>query len=453
MIVQSTNPIVEFKKFNSKINSLESYYRFTPYNTLKYISEQNLQSYSYSRSANSFSGDFSLTVKDNSDNEGTGFLDQIDTLDVVYIYENGGEIPDFIGLVTNVSYNANAANFQKILTISGKEVSYLFEYLTMSLDATAMAYIGDFIQQDAQNNILKLSMENNVSIKQAVISIFNDFCRLGTDKASGLTNVQVINMIKVIYGEDFIEDGNENFRYPISSNFYTDSTINILSYIRNLLPENVYEIYGTLINGKPKLRIRENPYSGDKWLSLEYFDLKNHVDIITNYTVTRSIEEVYNVFFSYIEGSPLDPSFYNKKAAADKDGYGGEIQSIPDKIKKYGYKPLLCNFIGYKSNDKDQKLNKTFQELNTKLKNWYGNLDDMYDLSIGIVNTHDIKQKVGDKIKFLGGEFYIAGETHNWQYGQNPRINYDCTRGGVYDIKGNFLEKIKNITIKYSEWR
>ena len=51
----------------------------------------------------------------------------------------------------------------------------------------------------------------------------------------------------------------------------------------------------------------------------------------------------------------------------------------------------------------------------------------------------------GDIILFLGGEFYVEGVTHSWNYGAGGEINLSVSRGGKYE-NGSFKGEIPNFT-------
>ena len=59
----------------------------------------------------------------------------------------------------------------------------------------------------------------------------------------------------------------------------------------------------------------------------------------------------------------------------------------------------------------------------------------------------------GEKVKFLGGEFYVEGISHNWTYGQGGDINLSVSRGGEYQDGSftplkDFTKRIKLLETK-----
>lgn len=203
-------------------------------------------------------------------------------------------------------------------------------------------------------------------------------------------------------------------------------------------------------DGKPQLRIREKPFDADDWNSLTAKTI-NPIEVI-NYNLSKSIDEVYTVFYSYVEGSPLSPDFYNKLYAT-KDGYDA-VNTAKQKI--YGYKPMQCNFVGFniEKYDDDKVTNSMKNKisfLNNRMAKWYGNLDEMYKAVITCIQISGYEQaKPGDKIKFLDGEFYVTGTDHSWSYEAAPKITYHCERGGYYN-NGDFA-KLNSVSRPMAEF-
>lgn len=460
-VTQSVSPtILVYSHENKRV-----YYEFSA--NSHDLSGKNLQSYSFLKSINNFTGTFQFTVKENIENytKGLSFYNNVRNLDVVVIKEN--QDIDFIGVITSVSFSGVANGFQKVINISGKSIEYLFEYLTISLDATAMAWAGSSINTAIANISAKLSTNEDgtakgcVAVKDAFKSIYNEFVTVAKDHAT-LSNVAIINLIEDWFGTDYIVcDSKLEFKYPISSNLFTNGTCNFISYLKNLLPQNVYEIFGVIEGGKPKIKIREVPFSAENWKNLGSITIDPLY--LEQYTTTKSIEEVYTVFYSYVEGSPVSPEFQEVLNAIQMGKNANTAPAAYDsnKIAKYGYKPLKCNFIGFRTEvavETEDTFISNIKELNEKLKNWYGNLDTMLDATFVVVKKNDaniytIKNglgNIGEKIKFNKGQFYIAGVEHSWRYGSSVKITYHCERGGHYDNAGNYNELL-DITAPYGE--
>lgn len=309
-----------------------------------------------------------------------------------------------------------------MISIQGKSIEWLFETLTIATDVTAMSFAGQFWNTDNANITLKLTQnKSNVAVKESLQTIYDDFVN-SVRKNTSLSNFKIADLIQFWYSDkgtkaiDIFEiDDNLKFYFPIASNMYSNNAVNYISYIKGILPSNVYEMYGTVIDGKPKIKVRLMPFSKNTWNKLDAKTID--ASVLTDYTVQRSGEEVYTAFLAYIQGSPLDPEFMARAMGTIK---GNPNAKLIEKAQKYGYKPLQCNFIGYPQNfvkedtkvENEEKEKLSLQEavgrLTETMAEWYGNLDEMYDATIGIVNVFtNNNPKIGDKIRFLMVNFML----------------------------------------------
>lgn len=451
VVTHSPKVILKDYKGNTK-------YEFSHKFNSAYPSGMNLLSYSFQKSISNFTSQWNISIKEDP-NSSNRVFDVLEGLDVVEIYETDKNTPDYIGIVVNISYSAQSKG-QKIINVSGYGIEWLFEYITISLDATAMAFLGKFVELDSTGIMTQLTLNGldssgeakNVNIAEAVKVIYKSFTEAVNGKAKDLSNSDIVKMLEKWFTKDFVIDKGLKFQYPIASNMFRNSTISMLPYIRNLLPENAYEIYLYMNNGKPKMMIRENPFdlNSSGWFGLPSKQIK--AEVLTDYTLTRSINEVYTAFYSYIEGSELSQDMSQKIFANDK-GYGTAERS--SKLSKYGYKPLCVNFVGfnteYCSNSKvKSSMQNKIKKLNERIKVWYENLDEMYDATIGMVVVPGVNYPaIGERALFLDGEFYVTGEDHQWNYGGISKLILHCERGGSY--KNNKFSCLKNITKKLAE--
>lgn len=469
-IIQTSFPEIKFFRSFSKNVCYQIFRKDSAF-----TSGCNLLSYSFTRSMNNYVGSFTLSMKEDIKGKDL-FIDRVKNLDVVEIIENGE--PVFFGVITSISYSALANGLNKTVNISGKSIEYLFDYLNISFNVSAMAYSDTMVQTEISNLNLKWAQNsgnNPVSVETFLSQSFDTFCDVA-QKFETLSNVTIIQMIKEWYGENpWKVSGGMKFKYPITNNMFNDDTVTFMTYLRYFFPNNVYEVFGIIENGVPKLKVRECPFDGQQfgwltdkfgsrywgimagdWGNLKEFPVKS--ENLTDYTLTKTIDEVYTAFYSFIEGSAIDPTFYeniqNIKEGSKSSGTFAYINK--EKKSIYGYKPLRVNFLGFniEKADDDQvneDLQNNLKELNERIGKWYENLDEMYNATISIILLVKDKQAhIGDKLSFLDGEFYITGEQHTWKYGNSPKITYTCERGGNYDKFGNF-SPLLNVTRHLSE--
>ena len=465
MDVLSQAPQPTIKCYHSIVNGKadnELYQSFTP--TSLDRAGKNLQSYSFEQSLENFGGSFSFTVKEDipKNDSYSSFMDEVKPLDVIVVSENGdGKRTDFIGVVTKISVGGISSNLTKTVTISGRSIEWLFSYYTMNTDIKACIF-----QNDAANAVLKLDLAKKggtepIKIKDIVVACLKTFNEYATkiDKSNNINNVEISNtivgeIIKNWYGtdfSDFVETSDDTFLYPISSNLFDSGKINVIDYIRKLLPTPIYEIYGYINDmNKPKLGVRKVPFNNPET------NYKIDPVHLTDFTLTRSCEEVYTAFMPYIEGSSMSADFYMNLQAAEsgeEKGYNAALAN-KDKVSIYGYQLLTCSFVGYNQNPKtgeEEIDNKSLQDLAAELNKWFGNLDEMFNGDFTLVNiTENQAAKIGDWIKFANGMFYINSANHTWNYGDNPMINYQVSRGGKW-INGEF-KPLENLSVIYREF-
>ena len=403
-------------------------------------SGKNLLSCSWKRSRDEFSGQFNFTVKEDvslppysESNTARPFLDMVEPMDVIAIKNDStSDKYDFIGIVTDISVSATAGSFQKSISISGKSIEHLFEMYCISLDATAMQWAGESANtQSLQNNFVASlsSKSDSVTIKDTFMSIYKQFDDVAK-KHPGVSNTRISQMIDTWFDADYIDcDKDLKFKMPISSNLFSDSVVKLPDYVRNLLPQPVYEFYGTVKNGKPVVVIRENPFDHNDWKELDVFHVD--ADYLTSYALTRSNGEVYTVFIPYVAGSVLDQNFYQVQST--KEGYPHSAVD-KEKLAVYGYRPLNCNFVGFKTEGTpSDTLTEVFKELAERLKTWYGKLDEMYDANLAMVLSRKTGMpQVGQRLAFARGEFYVTGTDFSWSYGGSPTVKVRAERGAYY---------------------
>lgn len=438
---------------------------FTNYYTFDVIGNtgRTLLSYNFSKSIESISGSFSFSFEEvtgsklsfDSGAPAELVMDKIKALDLVSIYEHDSLV--FLGVVTDISFSATSGNVQKRVQVKGKSIEYLFEILQVSLDVTAMSFANsEALNVDLKDNLCKQQKDSDgtrtetaLSIEEGLNTAFDSFRKV-VETYKEVSSVQILQMIDTVYGSskitDYLDSQDLSFLYPISSNLYSDSTIKFVDFLRHLLPSPVYEIYGYIENEKPKLAIREAPFDKSVWIGLKRLTISP--DVLTSYSFNKSCAEVYTTFLSYIEGSLIQPDFY-KRAYATEAGYESQAK-LPEKIAKYGYRPMEVTFIGFYTgrDDKETKrLNtevaKKMKSLNERLREWYGNLDEMYSGTITFVNV-DYQQSelpgIGGRVAVGKNEFYVKQEQHDWQYNAAPTITYNVDRGGQYMQDGSFVE-------------
>ncbi len=442
--IQSASPVIKLYHFTNNKKDLYHIFSASDKNNL-YSSGQNLQNYSFQRSTNTLTGSFSLTVKEDVKvlKEDDYFMNKVSTFDLVEIYEKNEQKLDFMGIITSVSYNADASSLSKYISIQGKSAIYLLDSLNICMDVTAMAISETGIQSEMED-ILLTAQNYTDSVKTALQEVYNKFIEIVKKKATNVSNSGLVDFISLCFNTNNIVKvvpDNLEFVLPLVSTFFNNSVVTYPQYIQGYFDSNIYELFENIENGKQNITLRLKPFDFTDWNNLKTKEIKA-IELVS-YTFSKSIDQVYTTFYSSIEGSEYSAEYYVR--ANDKNF----LEQNNNKLALYGYKPLRATFSGYQPNQ-NKDLGIKFKELNKKLRNWYENLDEMYSGTITVINLKDEDAiTIGNKLSFIGGEFYITGEDHQWNYGSSPRIIYHVERGGEY--KNGKFSMLKNITKPLNE--
>ena len=459
VVAQAPQPTIKcFHSFKDNKATQELYQKFTP--SSSDVSGKNLQSYNFERSLENFGGSFSFTIKEDTEHlNDEPFMDKVQPLDVIVISESGyEEKADFIGVVTTISVGSIASNLNKVVTVSGKSIEWLFSFYNINCDIKCTIFNNDEANKMFKADLANKDGEEGISIKDIVVASIDTF-RTQVSKIDGggssvISNFLIGDLIDTWFKDDYIEASKDKFAYPISSNMFDSGHINVIDYLKKLLPSPIYEIFSYIDDkGNPKLVFRMVPYDNPK---AAYTINPTH---LTDYTLTRNCEEVYTAFMTYIEGTDLSPDFYMNLATVEEEKLKGYNFSQPSKEKaaKYGYQLLTCSFVGYNDDPKAASDNQKIQEMNEDLERWFSKLDEMYNGDFTLVNYINEKNgdetikkaKIGDWLSFAKGLYYVVSEKHSWSYGDNPMINYQVTRGGEYS--GNDFKPVQKLSAIYKE--
>ena len=449
MIVERQAPQPTIKCYHSVENGAATkklYQEFTPNSSN--ISGKNLQSYNFERSLDNFGGSFSFTVKEDIigvEEEKNTFMDQVEPLDIIVISESGTEKIDFIGVVTTVSIGGIASNLNKVVTVSGKSIEWLFTYLNINCDIKIAIFNNASANATMKTDFADENGTTGFSIKKTVSASIATF-RGQVEKNKTISNFIVGEIIDNWFIGDYIDADSDTFAYPISSDMFQMGKVNVIDFIKKLLPPPIYEIYCYIDNNNPKLRVRKVPFDNPE------SETSIKPELLTDYTLTRNCEEVYTSFLTYIEGTKLSPDYWMNLQAAEGELKGYNFsQTNLEKVGMYGFQLLTCSFVGYNSSSKSKLDEDTISILNQDLERWFSRLDEMYSGDFTMVNlVNSTNARMGEWVKFAKGLYYVVSERHSWNYGDNPMLNYQVIRGGEYS-KGEF-KPITKLSAIYKEF-
>jgi hypothetical protein len=422
-----------------------------------------LQAYSFSTSVNDPKGAFSLTFYPDDDNglyKDKSIFDMIEEMDIVLIYEQTDEKGNYpyaayTGVVRKKRLVAQMTEDgpRRSIVVSGHSIAGLVHEFYISMDTQAMV-ITDEIASSRQIEVeltrqLLRSDNKPIKVAEAIDIIWKGFLDLSS-RYKLLSTPKVAEILKKWIGENPFDIDDSSFYYPIGSVFYGQNTKNFYSVIESLIPRPVYEIFPYTSKGETKVKIRIAPFDSGKWSNLNPDNKTIDPVLLKSFDLTQSDEEVYTVFFAYLDGYPMQIDKALILSSQKVKGLPGVVLD-EDKFGIYGYRPLYLSFHGYyKSTEEDTDTSEELKKLNKTLKEWFGNLEEMYTGNITM--STDVSAEMpnaGEKIPFLGGEFYVVSSEHRWNYGGNPETSLSISRGG--DYSGGSFNELNDVSERYRE--
>jgi hypothetical protein len=416
---------------------------------------RQLLNYQFQESVDDVRGAFSFTVENETIPESGGkkitTFDRVKLRSIVKIYE-GGDKAVFVGIIRrkSISVAMTAGGPRKSITFTGEALTGVIADFVLSLDIK----ISDVADASIETKKLTLALSSNQHLT------IDEFLKITWEKYTELSiqnfkmnDCETTKTVKAFMSEPFFTHGKNDspFYFYIANATYTQGNNNLIDMWRHILPNPVYEIYAYCDrNGGEKIMVREAPFDGDTWSELRTIKI---VPIsLLNYAFQQSDEEVYTVFNGYLEGSAMSHDFYTIVSQYDGSG-NGIMQVDEDKLKRYGYRPLEVSFRGYdrrKNSDKNtESMQEIMRELNGRLKKWYARLPDMFSGTITLTTNFaepERNPRVGEKVMFLGGEFYVQKAVHFWSYGETPTLTLSVARGMKYSDGGvDYIEKANTL--------
>ncbi|MDR1904035.1 MAG: hypothetical protein LBQ88_17330 [Treponema sp.] len=406
--------------------------------------QSNLLGYTFSEGVEDLEGSFSITVENEKIGGRTSY-DSIPLRSVVKIYEADDKNPAFIGIIKRRQLKSSMTGQgpKRTIMFMGKSIISVISEYAVSMDLRIAFTDPEKESRQLTENLSK----KELSIKSFMKETWDDFFKQGEANTESAASIKKIIEDFIGGFDSFVSGDNERtLHYNITGAFYSEGNNTIDQLWRNVLPQPLYEIfaYCDRDTGKPMIKAREEPFGfpdtdNQDWHNLDIYEI-DPLDLI-DYDINQSDEEVYNVFMSYLLGSPMSHDFYLGSQSKQ------EIMLVKDeaKLSLYGYKPLQVSFRGYdKQGAETDSLEDIFKKLAQKTRYWYGRLDEMFSGTITVItdfikdrdHNTDRNPRIGCRARFLGGEFYINKADHRWNYGGTPTVTLAISRGMIYTNKG-----------------
>lgn len=471
-IIQTSKPRIAIKRYSEAINAFQSIGE-----RAVDAANENLLTYSWQMSVSDTQGSFTMTFFPAKTTWGEELFDFFKVMDVVEIYEEvlgtssanllTASKPCFVGVIRSKKYAAQMAEsgVTRRVQISGISAAGLIAQLYVDFSVTTMAINQTFKANAAIQNQLTVDLlaytgaegkSKNRNTLDNVISYVWEAYKTVAREAAGKGTNRLLAMIDAL-GVKFDVEA-DPIEYPLANLLVAENTQNIFDITRSITPSPVYETFATIEDGVPVVKVRMVPFAASGWKELaEAGWLIEAVDCKA-FDLTQSDETVYTVFYTYLDGYPLQEAklitlsalLSGGKSVLENNEYTGVVKYNENKYEIYGFRLLNASFRGYyptveKDDEGNEKAIKypspleMMKAMNVNMQQWFGYLDEMYRGSVSLAMTGSTSRiTAGKVVSFLGGQFYVEGVAHSWEYGRGGDVNLSLTRGGNYK-EGKFI--------------
>lgn len=372
---------------------------------------------------------FSITLLPSVDKDGKSWMDKIAPMDLVF-YEEFGETR-YCGLVSDVRYVAQMGDNGPVRTIviQGSGFGKLLSTFKLALDYHLWLKGQD--AETASTNLIREIEASGKKLRSTLQAIYKNFIILTTVSDSGASSSGVKALIDRYIDIDTGISNDLEAWYDLAIGLYQTGENDIWGIWKSIIPAPIYELFGRWDQGTQKYQIiaRQSPFDAKDWKSLDTVAVKSGV--LTDYSVGRSNSEVKTFFFGSMPGCEI-----NRLETLTLDQYKSTRKVNEDKWPMYGYRPMEIVFRYFKRDAETTNSEQVLAKAANMMYNWYRKNDELLSGQITVIGADDEKimkyPKIGEKLSFLGGEWYIERTARSWSYGKSPKTVLSVTRGYIY---------------------
>lgn len=403
--------------------------------------------YSYQESTADHKGAFTLTLLPEASPGGISFVDSIQPMDLVFIHEFGKD--RYCGVVRQVRYSARMSDSgpNRAVLVSGGGIGELLASFQLIMDY--YLWVSGPNAAEASGALTReLVSESGGLLGNALKIIYKNYIKLATlmpGDAQPFT-YGVKQIIDHFVDTDSLISSTLKCRYNIAMQFFQQGVNSVWDIWRRLLPAPIYELFGIWnaadSGGKYSIVARQSPFDPGDWKELHEVSV-NPLTLIS-YDVGVDDSEVRTFFYGSIPGSET-----SRQETLAIDHYK-ETRTVDEKKwPKYGYRPLDVELRYFNRSTTGMSTAEVLEIVASMMKRWYSENDRFLSGTITMVSIDDPKvmeyAHAGDKLLFLGGEFYIEKIRRTWAYGGAPQTELSVTRGFQYSDSGEQTVPISNL--------
>ena len=406
-------------------------------------SSTDMIAYSFDESIENVDGQFSITLVPTVDKNGLSWVDKIKPMDIVFFEED--KQTRFAGVVSQVRYVAQMGDggASRTIIVTGHGFGYLLSAFKLVMDYHLWT-TGPNAQSASTQLITDLANAGD-DAKSILKTIYDNFMKLCTTSDAGASPAGIKALIQNYIDSDTEISSKLKLFYKMAVGLYQEGQNDIWSIWKTILPPPLYELFGRWDYESNKYQIiaRQAPFDAADWSDLPITEMNDLV--LADYSVGRDDSEVKTFFYAVLYGGSLDR---NQVLTLEK--YSKTRKINEDKWPMYGYRPMELSFRYYNRDpDAGQKSEEDIlQKVSETLYNWYSKNDELLNGQISIITIYDDKimqcPRIGERLSFLGGEWYIERAEHTWSMGKFPKTLLSVTRGYVYD-NGNLSGPITGL--------
>ncbi len=399
--------------------------------------------YSFEESLAQLNTPFSFQTTLERDERGYTWYDKIQVRDLVFIKEHGKT--RFAGYVQNRRYNARMGDHgpQRSITISGTSIggflttfSIILDLHILSANTSAEAESRKFMAAIAGK------VEVNQSMSELIKSIYSAFLNM-VDKIGSSQNIGIRQILDNFVDAGSRFDSGVKAKYPYALSLYQTGENNLWDIISQIITPPFHEIFG-LWNfdqgvNKYELIIRPTPFDGERWSALPIHTIPDDIPAVflRDYDVGDSDNDMKTLYGCFLPGSA-----YSREKILTLDNFAYTLKFDSEKWPYYGYRPLFteCRYFNREHEADFKEVPDLVRQLSQQLYDWFHNNALFLTGSVSIESVDTIEYpnypRIGERLGFLGGEFYIETAQHSWQYMGEMVTTLGLSRGFLYTKQG-----------------
>ncbi|RDE12113.1 MAG: hypothetical protein C4K49_10550 [Candidatus Thorarchaeota archaeon] len=409
-------------------------------------------SYEFQELTASLEGSFSFTTTLERDSQGKTWYDKIKSRDLVRISEHGKV--RFVGYLADKRYIARMAERgpERSILFSGKSIGSFLVTFSIILDLHILS--ASTTAQTAQTKFMEAIAANVDTGQQmaAVIVAIKDAYFEMMEAIGGNQNLGVKHIIDSMFDFSTRMSTSLTAQYPIAISAFQTQENNLWDTISQVLNPPFHELYGMWDPDAKKYQIwlRQTPFDASDWMNLPIFKIPDDIPalLLVDYDVGASDADVKTFFVCTLPGSGI-----SREKALTLDSYSRSAVVDDTKWPYYGFRPMYVECRFFSRSEENQKnfsgAEQLMHDLSQKLYDWYSNNADFLTGTVTIMsvedNTYKAYPRIGERLGFLGGEFYIEATKSSWQYEGQMTRSLSVSRGYMYTATGSQREPIQQV--------